>query len=44
MSDIDSKIASIISAKPWLKALLTIATALLGAAKGRGWFAKRFSL
>lgn len=43
-SIIDKKITDYIAGKPWLKMVLTIAMALLGAAKGRGWFAKRYGI
>ncbi len=41
---IDDKITKFIAGKPWLGTLLTVMMALLGAARGRGWFARRFNL
>lgn len=40
----DDKITAYISGRPWLKIILTLMMAALGTAKGRGWFAKRYSL
>ena len=40
----DAKITEYISGRPWLKMVLTIAMALLGAAKGRGWFSRRYGI
>lgn len=41
---LDTKITAFIAAKPWLKMVLTIAMAILGTAKGRGWFATRYGI
>ena len=41
---VDTTIAAFIAGKPWLKMLLTLAMAALGTAKGRGWFAEKYSL
>jgi hypothetical protein len=38
----DAVITAYIAARPWLKMLLTFAMALLGTAKGRGWFWKKY--
>lgn len=40
----DSKIAEFIAGKPWLKMILTLAMSILGVAKGRGWFSKKYGL
>lgn len=44
MAITDAKIKAFLDAKPWLKAVLAVAMWLLGAAKGRGWFAKRYGI
>jgi len=44
MAVIDDKITAFIEGKPLLKAILILMTTLLGAARGRGWFAKRYGL
>lgn len=41
---IDAKITEFIAGKPWLKIVLTVMMSLLGAAKGRGWFAEKYGL
>ena len=41
---LDEKITAFVVSKPWLKMILTVAMALLGAAKGRGWFAKKYGI
>ena len=41
---IDTKITDFISGHPWLKLVLTVAVAILGVAKGRNWFAKRYEI
>jgi len=43
-TDIDTKIASFISGKPWLKFILAIANRLLGAAKARNWFYEKYKV
>jgi len=40
----DEKITAFIAGRPWLKVFLTLAMALLGTAKGRGWFSRRYGL
>lgn len=44
MAVIDDKINEFLVGKPWLKVLLAALTALLGAGKARGYFAKRYGL
>lgn len=44
MSDIDNKINALLTKKPWLKVVLSVLTALLGAGKARGYFARRYGL
>ena len=39
---IDSTITNFIAGKPWLKFVLAVMTALLGAARGRQWFNQRY--
>lgn len=39
---IDEKITAIIAARPWLKTILIIMSAILGTGKARGWFAKKY--
>lgn len=41
---LDTRIATFIAGKPWLKMLLTLAMAALGTAKGRGWFAEHYRI
>ena len=40
----DATITAFIASRPWLKVVLTFAMALLGTAKGRGWFSRRYGL
>lgn len=44
MAVMDDKINAFLAGKPWLKAVLAVLTALLGAGKARGYFAKRYGL
>ena len=41
---LDTKITEFIARKPWLKVLLTLAMSLLGVAKGREWFARKYGI
>lgn len=41
---LDTKITDFIAGKPWLKMVLTLAMSLLGVAKGRGWFARKYGI
>ena len=40
----DEKITAYVSGHPWLKIVLTVMMALLGAAKGRAWFGRRYGI
>ena len=40
----DASITAYISGHPWLKIVLTLAMAVLGTAKGRGWFVKTYGI
>lgn len=40
----DEKINKFLEGKPWLKVVLSVLTALLGAGKARGYFAKRYGI
>lgn len=41
---LDAKITAFIAGKPWLKMVLTVAMSILGVAKGRGWFEKKYGI
>lgn len=44
MAIIDDKINAFLQGKPWLKVLLALLTAVLGAGKARGYFARRYGI
>jgi len=44
MNELEAKIIAFIAGKPWLKIILTLAMSVLGTAKGRGWFARKYNI
>lgn len=43
-TSVDAKITAFVTGKPWLKMILTVAMAILGVAKGRGWFMRKYGI
>lgn len=41
---LDEAIAAFVAGHPWLKVVLTVAYAVMGVGKARGWFARRYGI